>query len=621
MRSASLLALAILVPASLSAQLTVAQDGTGQFSTVQAAVDAAPSHSRARTVIHLKPGIYRERVVVSPDKALLSFEGEDPRTTVITAGIHAGMPGPDGKPLITFGTPTVFIQANDFMAENLTFENSAGPQGQALALTIMGDRGIFRNCRFLGYQDTLLAQAGRQWFDHCYIEGAVDFIFGGSAAWFEACEIHIKANGYIAAPNTPKDQHYGYVFSNCRITSQPDVHTYLGRPWRPYAYAVYLNTEMSEAVRPERWNNWNDPAREKTARFSEYHSTGPGGEVKPRPDGLAVPWAHRLTEAEVRQLSLETVLAGADGWNPRTGAIRSPVTVTREAAPSKAAIPRDTVWLATTVSRNPDEPAGLAQSTDGYRWIAIATHLPAFPGGQRQMLDPKLIAPKLIQGPDGIFHLIWATARKGDKGFGYASSKNLLDWSEPAYIPVMAKQDALDLTSPSLFYDEVSRRFVATWASTISRNFIQSFQEAVEDNPRLWYATTRDFTYFSDPELLFDPNYSVRDGVILEDAGRYLLIHNDNTLPMLNLRVSAASTPFGPWGPSSDAFTEKFTDSPAAIQSGHEWWIYYTNAQTGSIGLVKTRDFRSFQDAASPVSFPVGCHPVSILAVRKNAVR
>ncbi len=642
---ASILAVSLVAAAGLHAQVVVAADGSGQFKSVQQAVDAAPSHSRTRVVIHIKPGVYRERVTVPPQKTFLTFEGEAPLTTVITAGVHAGMPGPNGRPLITFDTPTVFIQANDFTAENLTFENSAGSQGQALALTIMSDRGVFRNCRFLGDRDTLLAQAGRQYFDRCYIEGTVDFIFGGSAAWFEGCEIHAKANGYIAAPNTPKDQHYGYIFSHCRISSEPNVQTYLGRPWRPYGYTVFMNTEMSDAVLPGRWNDWNDPARERTARFGEYRNTGPGSEFKPVPAApepvIAEPaapepatprlmtassagapraastaastaaiWTHRLTDAEARDLSVETVLGGIDGWNPKTGTVRSAVVVAKEAAAVKAAIPRDSAWIATTAG--PDG-LGFAYSTDGYKWTAAAHGLPKPTVGQKQMLDPRL-----AEDPDGTFHLVWASGSKGDKGFGHASSKDLVQWSEQNYVEIMAKQEALDVASANLFYDEVSRRFVVTWASTLSRNAIQSFQEEVEDNPRIWYSTTRDFHVFSDPELLFDPNYSVRDATILEEGGRYALLHNDQTRPMQNLRVSVASTPFGPWGFSSDAFTEKFSASPAAILSGREWWIYYTNGQTGSIGLVKTRDFRSFQESSSQVSFPAGCHPVSILQVRRS---
>ncbi|MEI9974751.1 MAG: pectinesterase family protein [Ignavibacteriota bacterium] len=225
--------------------------------------------------------------------------------------------------------PTVFVQANDFTAENVTFANTAGNVGQAVALTIMGDRGVFRNCRFLGYQDTLLPQAGRQYFDRCYIEGATDFIFGGSAAYFDRCIIHATANGYLTAANTTKDQRYGYVFDHCQITGAPNVKTYLGRPWRPYAATVFLNSEISDAVRPQGWNNWNDPTREKTVRYAEYPAAA-----------SRVPWAKALTEAEAAQFTIENVLGGIDGWNPKTGAAGHAIRITQGKAERLPAAPR-----------------------------------------------------------------------------------------------------------------------------------------------------------------------------------------------------------------------------------------------------------------------------------------
>src|SRR5580692_8802966 len=334
---------AVLSQSGNQADLVVATDGSGRFKSVQQAVDYAPSHSRQRFVIRIKPGIYKERVTVPPEKTFLTLRGDDAKTTIITFDAHpAPTGGPNGRALITFDTPTVFIQANDFTAENITFENSAGRQGQALALTIMSDRGVFRYCRFLGYQDTLLAQAGRQYFDHCYIQGATDFIFGGSNAVFDNCEIHVTANGYITAPNTPQDQQYGYVFLNSKITGEPNALTYLSRPWRAYAATVFLNTEMSSAVRPVGWNNWNDAAKEKTARYGEYASTGPGGDTSAR-----MGWAHKLTDAEAKTYTIENVLGGIDGWNPVTGAVRSEVKVISVAgAPKAVPLGRGSVLLA-----------------------------------------------------------------------------------------------------------------------------------------------------------------------------------------------------------------------------------------------------------------------------------
>jgi len=306
-------------------QIIVAADGSGQFRTVQAAVDAVAEHNTNPVVISIRPGVYKECIIVPRGKRFIRFVGQDPNKTVLTYDLNAGMLGDDGRPIGTFRTPSTTIVADDFSAENITFENSAGPVGQALALTVIGDRAVFRNCRFLGWQDTLLAQTGRQYFEKCYIAGHCDFIFGGSTAFFESCHIHCLRDGYITAAATPEHQPYGYVFSNCRITGESaDVHTYLGRPWRDFAGVIFLNTEMSEVVRPAGWDNWRQPNREKTSRYAEYNSSGPGANPQAR-----VPWARRLTEAEAKEITLEKVLGGTDGWNPRTGEVRSAVKVVK----------------------------------------------------------------------------------------------------------------------------------------------------------------------------------------------------------------------------------------------------------------------------------------------------
>jgi hypothetical protein len=212
-----------------------------------------------------------------------------------------------------------------------------------------------------------------------------------------------------------------------------------------------------------------------------------------------------------------------------------------------------------------------------------------------------------------VFHLVWATGLKGDKGFGYAASRDLVHWSDQRYIEIMAKENALDLASPHLFYDQTERRFVVTWASTIAQNAIQAFQEEVENNPRIWYATTRDFQTFSDPQVLFDPNYSVKDAMLLKNGARFALVHNDNARPMQSLRVAFSDGLLGPWGPRSDAFTARFTDSPAAVKLGEEWWIYDANTQTGAAGLVKTRGFQEFTDASGHVQAPLNMRLISIV--------
>ena len=299
--------------------LEVAADGSARFQSVQAAVMSVPAGTRDNPVIiHIKPGVYKELVYVQHEKRFFCLVGDDPKTTVLTEGLYSGIKGPDGNPIGTFRTPSTTIDADDFTAENITFENSAGPVGQALAIRVDGDRVVFRNCRFLGWQDTIFLNRGRQYFEDCYIAGHTDFIFGAATAFFEKCHINCLKNSCITAASTPDNHPFGFVFSNCRITGEtPDLKTFLGRPWRNYASTIFLNTEMSEVVRPVGWNNWGRPAAEKTARYAEFHSTGPGAAPAAR-----VPWARQLTESEAKAITVEKVLGGSDGWDPREQAKR-----------------------------------------------------------------------------------------------------------------------------------------------------------------------------------------------------------------------------------------------------------------------------------------------------------
>jgi pectinesterase len=292
--------------------LVVAADGSGQYTKVQEAIMAVPDGRAANPVIiHVKPGTYKEPVYVQREKRFFHLVGDDAKSTVLTYDLNAKLPDKDGKPIGTFRTPSTLIDADDFTAENITFENSAGPVGQALAIRVDGDRAVFRNCRFLGWQDTVLLNRGRQYFDHCYIEGHVDFIFGGATAFFDHCEIHCLQKGYITAASTPDFQPFGFVFSNCKITAAADVKTYLGRPWRAFSAVTFLKTEMCDAIRPEGWNNWDQPEREKTARYAEYDSTGPGAAPAER-----VKWSKQLDADAAQRITITEVLRGTDNWNP-----------------------------------------------------------------------------------------------------------------------------------------------------------------------------------------------------------------------------------------------------------------------------------------------------------------
>jgi pectinesterase len=295
--------------------LVAATIGTNLFKTVQDAINATPQNA-SRTnpcLVHVMPGVHKELIYVQHEKRYVHLVGDDAEKTVLTYNLSARMPGFDGRPMTTYRTPTAVIDADDFTVENITFENAAGLVGQALAMRIDGDRMVFRNCRFLGWHDTILANRGRQYFENCYVAGNVDFIFGGATTFFENCHIHCLTNGYISAASTPEEQAFGFVFSHCKITGEPGVKTYLGRPWRAYSSAMFLNTEMSGVVTNVGWDNWKDPAREKTVRYAEFNSTGAGANPEAR-----VPWSRQLTKAEAENITVQKVLGGADGWNPKT---------------------------------------------------------------------------------------------------------------------------------------------------------------------------------------------------------------------------------------------------------------------------------------------------------------
>ncbi len=293
--------------------LFVAADGSAKYKTVQEAIMVVPAGSPTNQVyIHIKPGTYKELIYIQHEKRFFHLVGESAEKTVLTYDLNANLTGPNGKPIGTFRTASTVVDADDFTAENITFENSAGPVGQALAIRVDGDRVVFRKCRFLGWQDTILVNRGRQYFDDCYIAGHVDFIFGAATSWFEKCQIHCLRDGYITAASTPESQPFGYVFSNCKITgATPETRTFLGRPWRIHARTVYLNTEMSDVVRPAGWNDWKKPEAASTTFYAEYHSTGPGAHAEAR-----VKWSKQLSPEQARVFTPENVLRGSDNWKP-----------------------------------------------------------------------------------------------------------------------------------------------------------------------------------------------------------------------------------------------------------------------------------------------------------------
>ena len=288
---------------------TVAGDGSANFKTIQAAVDAAPS-SGVR--IYLRPGSYREKITIIKPHIELRGTGSDPTKVILSFDDSAGTAGGTTK------SASVTVSGDDFYAENLTIENTftrthpLTPEGsQAVALRISGDRSVLRNVRFLGFQDTLYAtgKPSRQYFADCYIEGNVDFIFGDARAFFEHCEIHSLAHKvvYITAQSKlHEDERSGYVFDHCRITAESGASpVYLGRPWRAYSTVVFLHTQMDLEIVSEGWHEWEHDGKPSlpTVFYAEYKSMGVG----------ANPVRKQLTDAESKQFALTTFF---DGWNP-----------------------------------------------------------------------------------------------------------------------------------------------------------------------------------------------------------------------------------------------------------------------------------------------------------------
>ncbi len=286
---------------------TIAQDGSGDYKTLQEALDVCKAFPDKRIVIKLKAGIYREKIEVHSWTTNISLIGERADNTIISFDDYSGKGS-----INTFTSYTAKILGNDFYAENITFENTAGPVGQAVALHVESDRTVFKNCRFLGNQDTIYTGSeSRQYFIDCYIEGTTDFIFGAATVVFESCTIQSKKNSYITAASTPNGKKYGYVFLNCTLTAVPDAtQVYLGRPWRNFAKTIFVNCELGSHILPEGWHNWNKPEAEATAFYAEYNSKGNGANPLKR-----VQWSHQLTEST--GYSLQEILNGNDGWNPQ----------------------------------------------------------------------------------------------------------------------------------------------------------------------------------------------------------------------------------------------------------------------------------------------------------------
>jgi pectinesterase len=313
MRKIILIPLLLFVLSS-AAQLikkTVAQDGSGDYTTVQAAFDALPFNNNAPVMIFIKKGVYKEKLFLDSSRKFVSITGENNLNTILTYDDHTGKVSSKGDTINTRSSWSFLIKADDFTANNITFQNDAGfNAGQAVAVESDGDKAVFTNCRFIGFQDVLFtnSERSRQYYNNCYIEGTTDFIFGSATAWFEGCTIHSKKNSHITAASTAPSKKFGYVFNHCTLTGDTSLHSVsLGRPWRPYAAVVYMHCFIGAHIKPEGWSNWNNTENYKTTRYAEYKNYGPSSDPAKR-----VEWAKQLSEEESKLYTIKNIFGDWD---------------------------------------------------------------------------------------------------------------------------------------------------------------------------------------------------------------------------------------------------------------------------------------------------------------------
>jgi pectinesterase len=292
--------------------IVVAQDGSGNFKTVQQAFDAIPENNSKPITIFVKEGIYKEKLYLDSEKSFVTLIGQDRFKTILTYNDHSGKTTSGGDTINTVTSCSFLIDGNNFTARNITFRNNAGlDAGQAVAVEVNGDKASFTNCRFIGDQDVLFMrnEHSREYYKDCYIEGTTDFIFGAATAWFEECRIHSKKNSHVTAASTPEDHPFGYVFYDCELTGDTGItNADLGRPWRPYASVTFMHCYIGRHIKSAGWSNWHHTDSYKTARFSEYEDDGPGANP-----GKRIFWSHQLTNEQAKEYTMENVL---QGWVP-----------------------------------------------------------------------------------------------------------------------------------------------------------------------------------------------------------------------------------------------------------------------------------------------------------------
>ena len=275
-------------------------------------------------------------------------------------------------------------------------------------------------------------------------------------------------------------------------------------------------------------------------------------------------------------------------------------------------------YLFTSFHEPADKGLRMLYSYDGYHWNDLDTVLlKPNVGNQKVMRDPSMVL-----GPDGVFHLVWTSSWRGDKGFGYASSKDLIHWSDEEFIPVMEYEPTtVNTWAPELFYDDAQEQFVVIWASCIPGRFEKGLEED-SNNHRMYATTTKDFKSFTDTKLFLDPGFSVIDAVIVKRAANdYVLVLKDNTRPERDIKVAFSNSPLGPWQNVSKAFTDNFTEGPSVVKVKDDWLIYYDSYRKKIYEASSTRDFVHFTNITDKVEVPEGHKHGTIITVKKKVVR
>ena len=300
-------------------KFTVAQDGSGDYKTIQEAVNAVRDHMQVRAIINVKAGTYKEKLVIPAWKKNIAIIGDSKDNTIITNADYSGKAFPTkdftgNAKYSTYTSYTVLVQANDCVLENLTIENASGRVGQAVALAVEADRFAAKNCAFLGNQDTLYtSKDGRNYFESCFITGTTDFIFGEATVVFNKCTIKNLTNSYITAASTTKEQSFGFVFLDCDLIAAPEAtKVYLGRPWRPYAKTVFIRCNLGPHITAAGWDPWTgDPLfvnKDKTAFYAEFENKGEGSATINR-----VPWSKQLTSKQAKTYTIKNIFGA---WTP-----------------------------------------------------------------------------------------------------------------------------------------------------------------------------------------------------------------------------------------------------------------------------------------------------------------